>query len=175
MMLRRALMAKEVYVVKSRIQTLSVISALVMLCSIAGLAGSAPSKPHAAKAPSKSSRHAGARGRGSRKGAWKRHGQQKITPDRVKEIQEALIREKVLEGAPTGIWDSRTQAAMERYQAVHGWQSKVTPDSRALIKLGLGPSYTPDNSLNLEGRPVAPAVASSSAPAKDPAPIPGRQ
>src|SRR5438270_9965687 len=40
-----------------------------------------------------------------RKGAWKRHGQQGIAPDRVRAIQEALIREKYLEGAPTGQWD----------------------------------------------------------------------
>lgn len=33
---------------------------------------------------------------------------------------------------------------MARYQADHGWQSKVTPDSRALIKLGLGPSHDKD-------------------------------
>ena len=33
-----------------------------------------------------------------------------------------------------------TQAALRKYQADHGWQSKTVPDSRALIKLGLGPS-----------------------------------
>jgi hypothetical protein len=28
---------------------------------------------------------------------------------------------------------------MQKFQADHGWQTKLTPDSRALIKLGLGP------------------------------------
>ncbi len=28
-----------------------------------------------------------------------------------------------------------------RYQEANGWQTKVTPDSRALIKLGLGPDH----------------------------------
>ena len=37
---------------------------------------------------------------------------------------------------------------MRRYQADHGWQSKTVPDSRALIKLGLGPSK--DHLLNPE-------------------------
>lgn len=37
---------------------------------------------------------------------------------------------------------------MQRYQADHGWQSKTTPDARALIKLGLGPSH--DHLLNPE-------------------------
>jgi hypothetical protein len=31
---------------------------------------------------------------------------------------------------------------MTRFQNDHGWQSKVVPDSRALIKLGLGPKPT---------------------------------
>jgi hypothetical protein len=35
---------------------------------------------------------------------------------------------------------------MRKYQADHGWQSKEVPDSRALIKLGLGPSN--DHLLN---------------------------
>jgi hypothetical protein len=37
---------------------------------------------------------------------------------------------------------------MRRYQSDNGWQSKTVPDSRALIKLGLGPSK--DHLLNPE-------------------------
>lgn len=37
---------------------------------------------------------------------------------------------------------------MRRYQSDHGWQTKEVPDSRALIKLGLGPSK--DHLLNPE-------------------------
>jgi hypothetical protein len=83
----------------------------------------------------------------SKKGAWKRHGQQEIQPERATAIQEALIREKYLTGEANGQWDARTQAAMARYQNDHGWQSKVTPDSRALIKLGLGPDYSDKNMM----------------------------
>jgi hypothetical protein len=79
--------------------------------------------------------------RHARKGSWKHHGQQGIQPERVREIQEALIREHYLTGQPSGVWDARSKEAMTRYQADNGWQSKVTPDSRALIKLGLGPNY----------------------------------
>ena len=99
-----------------------------------------------------------------RKGAWKRHGQQGIAADRVREIQEALIREKYLEGAPTGRWDSTTQQAMSRFQSDNGWQSKVTPDSRALIKLGLGPNYS-QAMLTPDGKPSADAVASNASSA----------
>lgn len=61
--------------------------------------------------------------------------------ERVREIQSALIREKYLSGEPSGVWDQRSKEAMTHYQADNGWQSKVTPDSRALIKLGLGPDH----------------------------------
>ena len=70
---------------------------------------------------------------------WRKRGQQKIDSQRTTDIQSALIREHYLEGRASGQWDTATQAAMQRYQADHGWQSKVVPDSRALIKLGLGP------------------------------------
>ena len=43
---------------------------------------------------------------------------------------------------PTGEWNATTQAAMQKYQADHGWQTKLMPDSRALKALGLGPDYS---------------------------------
>jgi hypothetical protein len=43
---------------------------------------------------------------------------------------------------------------MQRYQADQGWQSKTTPDSRALIKLRLGPSH--DHLLNPESAMTMP-------------------
>ncbi|HEX6495319.1 MAG TPA: peptidoglycan-binding domain-containing protein [Acidobacteriaceae bacterium] len=67
-------------------------------------------------------------------------GQRGIAPERATQIQAALIREKYLTGSPTGQWDSQTEAAMQKFQGDHGWQTKLTPDSRALIALGLGPS-----------------------------------
>ncbi len=77
-----------------------------------------------------------------------RHGQQKIDATRAREIQEALIREHYLDGDPTGVWDAKSQSAMQRYQADNGWQTKSIPDSRALIKMGLGPNH--DHLLNPE-------------------------
>ena len=90
--------------------------------------------------------------KGLRKSAKKR-GQQVIDSTRAREIQEALIREHYLEGEPSGTWDSATQAAMQHYQEDQGWQSKTIPDSRALIKLGLGPSN--DHLLNPESAMTA--------------------
>jgi uncharacterized protein YfaT (DUF1175 family) len=78
----------------------------------------------------------------------KGRGQKTIDSERTQQIQEALIREHYLKGDPTGKWDDATQAALRRYQADNGWQNKTVPDSRALIKLGLGPSQ--DHLLNPE-------------------------
>lgn len=81
-----------------------------------------------------------------RKKSTKVRGQQKIDSQRTQEIQEALIREHYLNGEATGKWSQATEDALRRYQADNGWQSKTVPDSRALIKLGLGPSK--DHLLN---------------------------
>ena len=89
---------------------------------------------------------------------------------RTRQIQEALIREKYLSGEPNGKWDDRSKQAMMKYQADNGWQTKVLPDSRALIKLGLGPSYATLNPDSLPegqhrvsaGKGPAPAARRSS-------------
>ena len=64
-----------------------------------------------------------------------------ITPERAMEIQSALVRAGYLKEA-SGTWDAGTQTAMEQLQADNGWQVKLVPDARALIKLGLGPGST---------------------------------
>jgi peptidoglycan hydrolase-like protein with peptidoglycan-binding domain len=83
----------------------------------------------------------------------KLHGQQAIAPERVTQIQQALIREHYLSGDPTGSWDATTQAAMQKFQADQGWQTKLMPDSRALKKLGLGPDYS--NAINAQNSTFA--------------------
>ncbi|MHB1022978.1 MAG: peptidoglycan-binding domain-containing protein [Acidobacteriaceae bacterium] len=67
-------------------------------------------------------------------------GQRQIDSERATQIQTALIKAGYLQGVPSGAWDTKTEAAMRKLQADNGWQTKITPDSRALIKLGLGPS-----------------------------------
>lgn len=76
------------------------------------------------------------------------HGQQSIDSARTLEIQQALIREHYLQGEPTGEWDQATREALTRLQDNNHWQTKILPDARALIKLGLGPSQ--QNLLNPE-------------------------
>ncbi len=90
-------------------------------------------------------------------------GQREIDPQRATEIQSALIRENYMSGTPSGQWDSNTEEAMLKYQSDHGWQTKLTPDSRALIKLGLGPN--PSDKAVPEER--VQTTSSSSAPEAD--------
>ena len=101
----------------------------------------------------------------------RKRGQQAIDRDRARAIQEALIREHYLEGAPSGTWDATTQAAMQRYQADQGWQSKTTPDSRALIKLGLGPSndhlLNPESAMTTTPAAGDPKAATKASPAQN--------
>ncbi len=70
-------------------------------------------------------------------------GQRSIDSSRTREIQTALIARNYMTGEPTGEWDSDTEAAMTKFQSDNGWQTKLMPDSRALIKLGLGPNKLP--------------------------------
>ena len=79
-------------------------------------------------------------------------GQRAIDSERARQIQTALIKQSYLTGAPSGEWDNATEDAMKKYQADHGWQTAHTPDSRALIALGLGPERDAD---------VAPVVAAN--------------
>jgi hypothetical protein len=60
--------------------------------------------------------------------------------ERASQIQTALIKQGYLTGEPTGRWDDQSVSAMQKMQGDNGWQTKITPDSRALIKLGLGPT-----------------------------------
>jgi hypothetical protein len=100
----------------------------------------------------------------SRRHSTVRHarGQQAIDPDRATQIQQALIREHYLSSDANGKWDSTTQAAMQKYQADNGWQTKLMPDSRAIKKLGLGPDYS--TAINAKTGNFNPPTSASNSP-----------
>jgi hypothetical protein len=165
----------------------------------ASSAAASPAKKSAGGTAAKSGSHAGTASHATTSSKRKRsssrvvaskgkkpRGQQKIDSDRVQAIQEALIREHYLTGEASGSWNQTSEDAMRRYQADHGWQSKTVPDSRALIKLGLGPSHdhllNPESAMTTQADPphatsldpashsADPGVPSGSAPATAPAP-----
>lgn len=91
------------------------------------------------------------------------HGQQAIDPERATQIQQALIREHYLTTEANGRWDATTEAAMQKYQADQGWQTHLMPDSRALLKLGLGPDYS--TAINAKNSTFAPPPPVNTIPA----------
>ena len=126
-----------------RIAHFALISAGVLLLVVPGIAMVRPkkglSKTHAhANLKHASSKHHGV----SRASGHHEMARVEMPTERATEIQTALIKQGYLTGEPTGTWDPQTVSAMQKLQSDNGWQSKVTPDSRALIKLGLGPEVT---------------------------------
>ena len=130
---------------QKNILTFLVIAALCSTTALWAKSGSGSSKATPAKATTtkKSTKKKKAKAsKVSAKGSWRNRGQKQIADDRTREIQTALAREGYLTGEPTGVMDDRTKAALSKLQSDNGWQTKIVPDSRALIKLGLGPDQS---------------------------------
>jgi Putative peptidoglycan binding domain len=89
-----------------------------------------------------------------------------MAPERVEQIQQALIAAGELHGAPTGRWDAETRDAMSRYQAENGFGVTGLPDAKSLMKLGLGPHPLPE-SLN-PSRASASRLSAGDEPASSP-------
>lgn len=129
--------------IATRFSRFLLISATVLgVAALSSASTTTHSKPkhRTISASHSSSRHHSSSKHGV-KTASRSHGQHAIDQERTREIQSALIREHYLNGEPTGVWDQSSKEAMLRFQAANGWQTKITPDSRALIKLGLGPDH----------------------------------
>lgn len=144
------------------IRIAAIVVGLQLCFGAANAATISDAKPSTAKKPvvhsttahaRKSSAH-GTHGKSSVAKKSRVRGQAAPSSERTREIQTALIREHYLNGEPSGAWDDQTRNALTKYQADHGWQSKVVPDSRALIKLGLGPSR--EGLLNPDTAAVSP-------------------
>lgn len=60
-----------------------------------------------------------------------------IPPERVREIQTALIREGYLQGEPSGQYDRTTVDAMSKYQQDNRFRTTGYPTAESLQKLGL--------------------------------------
>ncbi|HEY4380672.1 MAG TPA: peptidoglycan-binding domain-containing protein [Acidobacteriaceae bacterium] len=114
-----------------RFHQLTLWSALALTLTIPSLASARTRRGPGAPKPS-----------AKRSTKTKTVGQRAIDDERATQIQEALIKAGYLTGTPSGHWDTTTEAAMTKVQADNGWQTKLVPDSRALIKLGLGPINT---------------------------------
>jgi hypothetical protein len=142
-------------------QVLLLLSSLAIVPAFGTRTHHAPTSGHVRTISSK---------KGKKKHVSRIHGQRVIDSGRATEIQNALIQQKYLKGEPSRQWDAQTQSAMRQYQSDHGWQTKLTPDSRALISLGLGPSRVEDPAIRAVKTPAAaPAEAAAAAQPAEPA------
>jgi peptidoglycan hydrolase-like protein with peptidoglycan-binding domain len=87
--------------------------------------------------------------------ATKPAAQRGIDDTRATQIQTSLIKSGYLTGEASGHWDAGTEAAMQKFQSDNGWQTKLIPDSRAIIKLGLGPAQDSGQSSSATTAPGA--------------------
>jgi len=125
--------------VNLRIPRSLTISALSLLLAGSTFASTTTTPTKKSSSSSKPTKTISSKSKKKKSGAAVAHGQHGIDSGRTRQIQEALIHEHYLSGEPTGQWDQSTKDALTKYQEANGWQTKSLPDSRALIKLGLGP------------------------------------
>jgi peptidoglycan hydrolase-like protein with peptidoglycan-binding domain len=68
------------------------------------------------------------------------------TPERYREIQQALVDKGYLKSEPDGVWDAQSTDALRQFQA----DQKLNPTGKitaaSLIDLGLGPKDSKDTS-----------------------------
>jgi peptidoglycan hydrolase-like protein with peptidoglycan-binding domain len=126
----------------------------------AAVTASNKTAPPATTAHPASTAHRASKTGGSKSGKKKpavavarRSNQQQPTPDRFREIQQALAEKGYFAGQPDGNWGPESVDALKRFQR----EQNLTEDGKlgalSLIALGLGPR-----------RPAAPDVAVEAAP-----------
>jgi peptidoglycan hydrolase-like protein with peptidoglycan-binding domain len=135
--------------VLQRILTALAISAIACSSLVA-----TPAKPHkrrhtVASASSTAHKHTVAASTKTTKAAARHKGkvarrpvrsyQQAPTPDRYREIQQALATKGYYKGEPNGEWGADSSDALKRFQAEQNLMPDGKINSLSLIALGLGP------------------------------------
>jgi peptidoglycan hydrolase-like protein with peptidoglycan-binding domain len=109
------------------------ISAGLGVCADSTQAKSDSSK---SKSSSMSSKKGGRRK--SRRSSRRERGQKAPTPDRISEIQQALVKNGSFAGTPNGKWDGATVDAVKKFQEAHELNPSGKLDAKTLQQLGLG-------------------------------------
>jgi peptidoglycan hydrolase-like protein with peptidoglycan-binding domain len=124
------------------------------LVSSVGFAQSQTAKPPvtksaapSTKAPASGASHSSTTGHTTKTGSKKKSAGSKSsrvkmqtapTADRIRDIQSALSKAGAYDGEPTGAWDARTAASMQKFQQSNGLSPTGKLDALTLQKLGLG-------------------------------------
>jgi peptidoglycan hydrolase-like protein with peptidoglycan-binding domain len=102
-------------------------------------------RPGTATARTSGRKKAGTRVSGrakTQKQSWRR-GQMAPTPERYREIQQALIAKGCFQGEPNGSWGPDSTEALKNFQRNQNLEPNGKLDSLTLISLGLGPRREP--------------------------------
>jgi len=86
------------------------------------------------------------------------------SPERYKEIQDALTAKGYLKSEANGVWDSRSVDALKQYQSDNNMQPTGKLTAPALIGLGLGPRHDDPVTPVQPSAAVAPAQTDSPQP-----------
>jgi Putative peptidoglycan binding domain len=99
--------------------------------------------------------------------AWHPH-QMTPTPERYKEIQQALVDKGYLKSEPNGVWDAQSIDALRQFQTDQKLSVTGRISSASLIGLGLGPDSPRTETPSAPAAP--PTVPTVPAPAPPPTP-----
>lgn len=132
-----------------QMQPVRIISALLLATALTPCVA----MTHSRRGPTSPNKH-------SKPAAKHTSGQRSIDDARAAQIQGALVKSGYMT-EPSGHWDAATESAMQKFQADNGWQTKLMPDSRAIIKLGLGPSQSQSSAVSAEPSRPLPETAST--------------
>jgi hypothetical protein len=86
------------------------------------------------------------------------------TPDRYREIQQALVDKGYLKSEPNGVWDTASSDALKQYQTEKNLPPTGKITSASLIGLGLGPKTAGASGMVGESETTAAAPASPPSP-----------
>ena len=74
--------------------------------------------------------------------------QQAVTPDTIKQVQQALKQQNMYRGQIDGVWGPRTQAAVRQYQQKNNMAASGQLDQQTLASLNVGSGQNYGNNDN---------------------------
>ena len=155
---------------------LSALATAALVCSAGAATATTSQKKHHTGTPTKTSathsrKHAGtaatstsAKRKGKKSKTSARSYQQAPTPERYKEIQDALARKGFFQGDTNGQWGADSVDALKRFQTSQNLGADGKLNSLSLIALGLGPNHLTASAKPATQQPVLPATAPAAPP-----------
>ena len=159
-----------------------ILITLLALCALTGSSFAATKKHHATKHRTKHVASSAKSSKSSKSRVTKRAGthsktntrrtssyQAAPTPERYKEIQEALATKGYFKGEPNGQWGADSVDALRRFQTDQNLEPDGKLGSLSLIALGLGPKRMTAQAKP-EPQPATPNRANPPIETKEPIP-----